>query len=62
MMKVFFVNFIIEVLLSCKIFLFLKNIMHSMNNKQIILKNRPVGFPDTTTWELETQTIPTLVD
>ena len=33
-----------------------------MNNKQIILKNRPVGFPDTTTWELETQTIPSLVD
>jgi NADPH-dependent curcumin reductase CurA len=31
-----------------------------MNNKQIILKNRPKGFPDQTTWTLETQTIPVL--
>ncbi len=29
-------------------------------NKQIILKNRPVGFPDETTWNLETNEIPTL--
>jgi hypothetical protein len=31
-----------------------------MKNKQIILKNRPKGFPDTTTWNLETQNIPKL--
>ncbi|TXD49292.1 NADP-dependent oxidoreductase [Polaribacter sp. IC073] len=31
-----------------------------MKNKQIILKNRPKGFPDETTWKLETQTIPEL--
>jgi NADPH-dependent curcumin reductase CurA len=31
-----------------------------MENKQIILKNRPKGFPDKTTWKLETVTIPEL--
>ncbi|EAR12978.1 zinc-containing alcohol dehydrogenase superfamily protein [Polaribacter irgensii 23-P] len=31
-----------------------------MKNKQIILKKRPVGFPDANTWELETQTVPEL--
>ncbi len=31
-----------------------------MNNKQIILKNRPKGFPDTNTWALETGIIPEL--
>lgn len=29
-------------------------------NKQIILKNRPVGFPDETTWKLENHPIPSL--
>jgi NADPH-dependent curcumin reductase CurA len=31
-----------------------------MKNKQIILKNRPKGFPDQDTWALETVTIPEL--
>ncbi|QOD61339.1 NADP-dependent oxidoreductase [Polaribacter haliotis] len=31
-----------------------------MKNKQITLKNRPKGFPDENTWELEENTIPTL--
>jgi NADPH-dependent curcumin reductase CurA len=31
-----------------------------MKNKQIILKNRPKGFPDENTWALETVTIPEL--
>ncbi|WP_299672639.1 hypothetical protein [uncultured Polaribacter sp.] len=31
-----------------------------MKNKQIILKNRPKGFPDETTWQLEEQDIPEL--
>ena len=31
-----------------------------MKNKQIILKNRPKGFPDSNTWALETATIPAL--
>ena len=31
-----------------------------MKNKQIILKNRPKGFPDATTWKLETMAIPEL--
>ena len=33
-----------------------------MKNKQIILKNRPKGFPDANTWALETATIPELAD
>ena len=28
-----------------------------MNNKQIILKNRPQGTPDEHTWKLEVQSI-----
>ena len=31
-----------------------------MNNKQIILKNRPQGTPDEHTWKLEVQSIPEL--
>jgi len=31
-----------------------------MKNKQIILKNRPKGFPDENTWAIETATIPEL--
>ena len=31
-----------------------------MKNKQIILKNRPKGFPDENTWAIETVTIPEL--
>ena len=31
-----------------------------MNNKQIILKNRPKGFPDKNTWQLEENKIPEL--
>jgi len=31
-----------------------------MMNKQIILKERPVGFPNDTTWNLESNAIPTL--
>ena len=31
-----------------------------MNNKQIILKNRPQGTPDENTWALETHSIPKL--
>ena len=31
-----------------------------MINKQIILKERPVGFPNDTTWSLESNTIPDL--
>ena len=31
-----------------------------MKNKQIIIKNRPKGFPDSNTWALETATIPAL--
>ncbi|WP_435414977.1 NADP-dependent oxidoreductase [Polaribacter aestuariivivens] len=31
-----------------------------MKNKQIILKNRPKGFPDENTWKLEEHTIPEL--
>jgi NADPH-dependent curcumin reductase CurA len=31
-----------------------------MTNKQVILKNRPKGFPDANTWQLETTTIPAL--
>lgn len=33
-----------------------------MKNKQIILKNRPKGFPDANTWKLETEIIPELED
>ena len=29
-----------------------------MINKQIILKERPVGFPNETTWSLESNAIP----
>jgi len=31
-----------------------------MNNKQIILKNRPKGFPDENTWQLEENKVPEL--
>lgn len=31
-------------------------------NKQILLKNRPVGMPDANTWSLESNAIPTLKD
>lgn len=31
-----------------------------MKNKQVILKNRPKGFPDTTTWQLQENTVPVL--
>ena len=31
-----------------------------MMNKQIILKERPIGFPNDTTWNLESNAIPTL--
>ena len=31
-----------------------------MINKQIILKERPVGFPNETTWSLESNVIPDL--
>ena len=33
-----------------------------MNNKQFILKNRPVGAPDETTWEFQENEIPELHD
>ncbi len=38
----------------------MRTIVNIMENKQIILKNRPKGFPDKTTWKLETVTIPEL--
>ena len=31
-----------------------------MINKQIILKERPIGFPTDSTWNLESNAIPTL--